>query len=158
MKGQSAIEYLTTYGWMLIVVSVAGGTVYTTVDVSCNRESTGFYSESLSVENFGVNQDNSLALSLENNDFNEMTLQAVNITSDDTSRYVNLSKNVSAGESVQASVPGYELSDGCYEYDVTMIYDRGPLEGQKIQGTLRAPIAAVDLSLPTAPTNLNLYP
>lgn len=158
MKGQSAIEYLTTYGWMLIVVSVAGGTVYTTVDVSCNRESTGFYSESLSVENFGVNQDNSLALSLENNDFNEMTLQAVNITSDDTSRYVNLSKNVSAGESVQASVPGYELSDGCYEYDVTMIYDRGPLEGQKIQGTLKAPIAAMDLSLPTAPTNLNLYP
>ena len=158
MKGQSAIEYLTTYGWMLIVVSVAGGTVYTTMDVSCTSQSTGFYSEALAVENFGVSQDNALAVSVRNNDYSEMTLQGLNVTADGDSRYVNLSKEVSAGESVQASVPGYELSDACYEYDVVMVYDRGPLEGQKLQGTLRAPISAMDLSVPGAPNNLNLYP
>lgn len=31
MKGQSAIEYLMTYGWMLLVVAIVGGAIITTV-------------------------------------------------------------------------------------------------------------------------------
>ena len=31
MKGQTAIEYLMTYGWMLLVVAIVGGAIITTV-------------------------------------------------------------------------------------------------------------------------------
>ena len=30
-KGQSAIEYLMTYGWMLLVVAVTGAAIFATV-------------------------------------------------------------------------------------------------------------------------------
>lgn len=32
LAGQSAIEYLMTYGWMLLVVAIVGGTIFSVVD------------------------------------------------------------------------------------------------------------------------------
>jgi fucose permease len=54
-KGQSAIEYLMTYGWMLLVVAIVGGAVITTVQNNQN-ECTGEIPTSLETaqQGFGV--------------------------------------------------------------------------------------------------------
>jgi len=38
LKGQSAIDYLLTYGWMLIVVAIVVGAVITTVQEDDSRQ------------------------------------------------------------------------------------------------------------------------
>jgi hypothetical protein len=56
-KGQSAIEYLTTYGWMLLAVSAAASVTYTQIGTSCPFEIEGVSSSSgLSVEQLGAKE------------------------------------------------------------------------------------------------------
>lgn len=154
--GQSAIEYVTTYGWMLVAVSVAAGTTYSFVDFSCSRSTSGFYSESITVENFGVTTNDTLVVSFRNEDYNNLEITGMNLTGDDTQRYRNMSQQVDPGSSSVVGLPGYRMSTGCYEYDVTMVYDRGPLEDQKITGTLRAPIETGPIPIPSPPSNLTV--
>lgn len=40
-KGQSAIEYLMTYGWMLLVVAIVGGAIFATIQDQTQIETTG---------------------------------------------------------------------------------------------------------------------
>ena len=44
MKAQSAIEYLMTYGWMLLVVAIVGGAIFSVAQGQAVVESTGFNS------------------------------------------------------------------------------------------------------------------
>jgi len=154
--GQSAIEYVTTYGWMLVAVSVAAGTTYSFVDVSCRQSSSGFYSESINVENFGVTENDTLVISVNNDDYNDLEITGLNLSSENSQRFRNASTEIDPGNTSAVGLPGYQLSEGCYEYDVTMIYDRGPLEDQSISGTLRAPISTGPLPVPDAPSNLSV--
>lgn len=155
--GQSSIEYITTYGWMLVAVSVAAGTTYSFVDFSCQRSTSGFYSESITVENFGVTSNDTLVVSVNNDDYNNLSITGLNLSSEDSQRFRNASTDIDPGDSEAVGLPGYQLSEGCYEYDVTMIYDRGPLEDQKLRGTLRAPIATGPLPVPDTPANLSVW-
>lgn len=41
-KAQSAIEYLMTYGWMLLVVAIAGGAVFSLVSNQGIESVSGF--------------------------------------------------------------------------------------------------------------------
>lgn len=154
--GQSAIEYVTTYGWMLVAVSVAAGTTYSVVDVSCRQSSSGFYSESINVENFGVTSNDTLVISVNNDDYNNLEITGLNLSSENSQRFRNTSTEIGPGNTSAVGLPGYQLAEGCYEYDVTMVYSRGPLEGQSISGTLRAPIATGPLPVPDAPSNLSV--
>jgi len=54
VKGQSAIEYLMTYGWMLLVVAIAGGTVFSVVQGQSIESVNGFSTQDLAIEDFGV--------------------------------------------------------------------------------------------------------
>lgn len=53
MKGQSAIEYLMTYGWMLLVVAIVGGAVFSVAQTDENSSLGGL--SDLAIEQFGVN-------------------------------------------------------------------------------------------------------
>lgn len=154
--GQSAIEYVTTYGWMLVAVSVAAGTTYSFVDFSCARSTSGFYSESISVENFGVTTNDTLVISVKNEDYTNLEITGLNLSREDSYRYRNISTRVDPGKSSIVGLPGYELSEGCYKYEATLVYNRGPLEDQKLRGTIRAPIGPGPLPVPDAPANLTV--
>jgi hypothetical protein len=57
-KGQSAIEYLTTYGWMLLVIAIVGGAIFTTVQNSAQLQESSMPSGSdVDIVNFGVTGD-----------------------------------------------------------------------------------------------------
>jgi hypothetical protein len=54
MKGQSAIEYLMTYGWMLLVVAIVGGAIFATVNGRCVADVSGFTGSDIMVEDIGI--------------------------------------------------------------------------------------------------------
>lgn len=57
-KGQSAIEYLTTYGWMLVVIAIVGGTVFSVVKEESNIKTISSSANSeLELQDFGITRN-----------------------------------------------------------------------------------------------------
>jgi hypothetical protein len=88
-KGQSAIEYLTTYGWMLLVVAIVGAAIFTTISntdgAQANIEGFG---DDISVEEVQVNTDDNLVMSIRNNAApNGVDIHNVTISSDGNTAY-----------------------------------------------------------------------
>ena len=65
-KGQSAIEYLMTYGWMLLVVAIVGGAIFATVSGQCLNDVTGFTGETAEVSDYAVT-DEVIQVEVQNN-------------------------------------------------------------------------------------------
>jgi hypothetical protein len=156
-KGQSAIEYLTTYSWMLLAVSVAAGTTFSTVDRSCERSSFGFYSDNIDFQNFAVDQNDTLLMNLRNDAFEEIEIKNISVQRDEgVFRSRTASTVIPVGEDGTIGLPGYASFDGCSTFEVQIKYDRGPLSSQTISGELRAPYEVTELPVPDAPSNLNV--
>lgn len=151
MKGQSAIEYLVTYGWMVLAVAIVGGVAYNSVSGSCSRSFTGFYADSVSVGSYGIDAQGNFKISLENNEYQTIKVERFNVSSTETTRYKDLSVFVGPGESTDLKVPGYSRSETCQNLQVKMVFDRGPLEGQVVRGTIEAPISVDAVQPPNAP-------
>jgi len=156
MKGQSAIEYLTTYGWMLLAVSVAAGTTFGTLQDSCTRNSAFVNTDTVGIDQFGLTNDGYLSLAVQNNEYERVEVKGLEIDAEYMDRSKNTSVTVEPGEISEVSMPGFSTSGTCRDISVKFIYDRGPLEDQVIEGTLTAQIDMEDLPLPDAPRNLSV--
>lgn len=66
LKGQSGLEYLVTYGWMLIAVSVAGATIYNNLDESCRLEAQSSFGPFPKVADVGKTTGGNIAVELRN--------------------------------------------------------------------------------------------
>jgi hypothetical protein len=82
-KGQSAIEYLTTYGWMLLVVAIAGAAVFSLIG---ERESkvdiSGFGDDDLQVTEFETANDGNLSVQVRHLDRETASIKSVNLSTD----------------------------------------------------------------------------
>jgi hypothetical protein len=87
-KGQSAIEYLTTYGWMLLVVAIVGAAIFTTISntegAQANIEGFG---DDISVEEVQVNTDDNLVMSLKNKAAEGVDIHNVTFSADGNTAY-----------------------------------------------------------------------
>ena len=155
MKGQSAIEYLVTYGWMVLAVAIVGGIAYDSVSGSCSRSFSGFYADSVSVGSFGIDSNGNFRVSLKNDQYQQLNIKKFNVSSSDTTRYKDLDKLVDPGESTALRVPGYSQGESCQTLDVEMEFDRGPLEGQSVKGSIEAPINIDSVTVPSSPSSLD---
>lgn len=141
MKGQSAIEYLTTYGWMVLAVAVVGGIAYANIQASCTRTYADFYTDAVSVEDFGLDGAGDFAVSLKNDRYQELDFNSINITIRDEYRAeTGLSLNLKPGESGQIGVSGFDSSQSCNTLQVDLNFDRGNLSNQEATGIVNAPI------------------
>lgn len=140
MKGQSAIEYLATYGWMILAVSIVAGVAYTNIQASCTRSSSDFYSDAISTNDFGLNGNGDLLISVENSRYEEIKFNSVNVTIDEESRFETLDFNLTSSKQSQISIPGFQSTNGCNTLEVGINFDRGNLSGQQVTGIIRAPI------------------
>lgn len=137
-KGQSAIEYLMTYGWMLLVVAIAGGAIFATVQdsqQSCEQTVEDIQSTQ---QGFGVAEftttSSGLNLELENNQ--QDTVNVTGVTVGATDLTADGSSEVGFGDSVVYSTGSITQSDeGCATLDVTITYDQGDLPGE-MTGTI----------------------
>ena len=142
-KGQSAIEYLMTYGWMLLVVAIVGGAIFATVQGQCQQATAGFSGTDVRIDDFGVSSSNVLQMQLRNGASDPIQVKNITVESQDLDGVAWNSSTVDqmgVGAESQAEVSNgetFENVDGCNTFDVTITYDViGGLDSQQITGTL----------------------
>jgi hypothetical protein len=149
-KGQSAIEYLMTYGWMLLVVAIVGGAIFATVQGQCQQATSGFSGTDVRIDDFGVDSSGALQMQLRNGASDPVNVTSVTVENVDGvgSAYSLQSAfvDMGVGATDSATVGGadaFEQVDGCNTFDVTITYDvTGGLSDQQITGTLTDSIQA----------------
>lgn len=143
-KGQSAIEYLMTYGWMLLVVAIVGGAVITTVQNNQNQcsgeipTSLEAAQQGFGVSQFGVGSGGDAQLVLENSGQQEITINSVSIDGNSAS---GGSSTVGVGGETTYTASGFGTDDSCTEVQVEVDYDQGSLSNQVLNGTIEAKVS-----------------
>lgn len=143
-KGQSAIEYLMTYGWMLLVVAIVGGAVITTVQNNqnqCNGEiptSLEVAQQGFGVSQFGVGSNGDAQLVLENSGQQEITVNNVSIAGEDTNEG---STTVGVGGTTTYTSSGFGTDDSCTEVRIIVDYNQGELQNQVLNGTIESQVS-----------------
>lgn len=140
-KGQSAIEYLMTYGWMLLVVAIVGGAIFATVQGQCTQSTSGFTGGDVIVENFGLDSQGDIQMSVRNGGADTLNVTGAKLVNPDGANLTLASSSVDIGvgnsQSIELqSTDGMESSDGCNNFDLEFTYEMGELTDQQSSGTL----------------------
>ncbi len=131
MKAQSAIEYLMTYGWMLLVVAVVGGAIFSMTDMSTESVS-GFQGQDVIVENFGMNSYGGLELLLLKADPQVDNIS--NLSVDGTEIPVNV--DFSSGNNDDVLYPYVADVSGTDNLDLNLVYNQESLKDVVSSGSL----------------------
>lgn len=144
MKGQSAIEYLITYGWMLLAVGIGGGVAYSTIQPTCQTQVTGFQSNQLAVADEGLIEGDLFAIVLESQAFERITVNRITLETDNNTINRNREVVLDSGEPQIYEIVEINPDDtSCIEADFTINYDLGPLSDQKAVGSAQIPASLV---------------
>lgn len=146
-KAQSAIEYLTTYGWMLLVVSIVSTVAYSLVDPGCREGIRGYVGQEPSVEQFGTGED-FLGLGLGNSRSETLYIQEIALTDIEAgdNRTVAVDTVISPGGLEVASIPMAE--GGCNTYDFSVNYNISTLPDQYSSGRMTVQGNLIDVAPP----------
>ena len=141
-KGQSAIEYLMTYGWMLLVVAIVGGAIFATVQnqrQQCNGEVPAVLeagqNDGFGVTSFGVGTPGA-QVELSNNGQEEVTVQNVQLGGN--SAGASFPVTISVGGSQTFTISSYSPADSCTEAQLDISFDQGTISGQSLSGNITA--------------------
>lgn len=144
MKGQSAIEYLVTYGWMLVAVAIAGGAAYSTIQPQCSTEITEFQSSQISVEDQAITNDDLFAIVLESRASERIIVNNVKLETDNTTIKKNRQVVIDPSQPQLYEIVSVVRDEtSCIEADFTINYDIGPLSSQKATGSAQIPASLV---------------
>lgn len=144
LKGQSAIEYLMTYGWMLLVVAIVGGAIFATVQGQCVETTSGFSGSDIRVEEFGLTGSGNLQMVVQNGgsdpiNVTEATLATRNgdtSMTNSSTELSNLEIDVGGQETITLNDKTLVSSGGCNTFDLSFVYESGALSNQVANGTL----------------------
>lgn len=119
----------------LLIAAIVGGAIFATVqDSECRQETSGFLTEDVQVDDFGVS-DGKLFLSLRNTNVEEIEVRSVDVGSyGNTTNYT-----IPVGDTETYSFEGFEDSE-CSEANVTITYFSEDQE-MEINGTIRGKFA-----------------
>ncbi|MFB6175388.1 MAG: hypothetical protein ABEJ87_05470 [Candidatus Nanohalobium sp.] len=160
MKGQSAIEYLMSYGWMLLVVAIIGGAIYTTVGGRCVTSTSGFSSTDVRVADFGTTGSGELRFNLRNAHPEPIEITNISVTSETSGQTVSsgdLTRIPALGTSTApVSDVYFQEANGCNVIQVQITYDSGGIENQIVTGQFTSKIKMGASALPSQPTSLSL--
>lgn len=158
LKGQSAIEYLTTYGWMLLVIAIVGGTVFTTIQGQTRTSKvSGMTNSEVQVTNFGVNKDGlQMNLRAETDQPVEDAVITIKNSEGEKVEYsANKISSIPVASNEKVTLPGVKQSEVTNTYHVTITYDSGGLQNQQTTGTITGNIKVkFNGTAPAAPTTL----
>lgn len=136
-KGQSAIEYLSTYGWALLAILVVVGAIMQMGVLNpCSQQTPRFVGQGATVSDWAFTGTNSLDIVVEPSN-SDITLTAVNVTLDNGNFYEwTGSQTINQGSTYTASVAtGTEFSAGeCMKAGITLTYDTNSITSAKATG------------------------
>jgi hypothetical protein len=153
-KGQSAIEYLTTYGWMLLVVAIVGGAIFTTVQGQSNiQNSSGLANADVQIANFGItggSGSEALSIELRSAAQDQVEITKINISEQgDNPDSVAYTGDGSAdgqfdggdnvvipvGDTHTFTINEFNNSDTQNTFDIEITYNTGGLDDLQVSGT-----------------------
>ena len=139
-SGQSAIEYLMTYGWMLLVVAIVGGAIFSVAQSESVDTVSGMEGEDAYINEFGVTSEDELGMDIQNRDSNSIVVSEVNVTDPETGEWVykefTSDSSIGVGSDKIFQIPNVTRTDGANTLDITITYDSGALENMRVEGTI----------------------
>jgi hypothetical protein len=143
-KGQSAIEYLMTYGWMLLVVALIGGAVFSLVQGQAIESVSGFTGTEVSINDFGMNSDDELMLSIRNTAADRVKVKAVELEDPETGATTRVlsEKQIEVGDRKTVKVDGFERTSSSNKQNLKIIYGSGGIDDQVVEGTITGKLKA----------------
>jgi hypothetical protein len=148
-KGQSAIEYLTTYGWMLLVVGIAGGSVYTVVqDSSQVSKTSGLANADVQVTDFAVTSEGDLQMVVRAAAAEQVRLNEIELVDQENQNLKAVNAEgftLPVGGSRTVSLSNVQRSENTNTYEVIITYDAGGLNSLQATGTITGPIEIVEV-------------
>ena len=146
LVGQSAVEYLMTYGWMLLVVAIAGGAIFSLTNVSTESVS-GFQGEDVIIENIGQSSYRGLDMGLLRANPGVDRVTEVRVEGYDVPNFLDFP----VGNSEVASHPFVAETSGTNSLDVEIVYNTDTLNDIFSSGTVTG---GYELDVPE---NLNAF-
>lgn len=135
-KGQSAIEYLSTYGWALLAILVVVGAIMQMGVLNpCSKKTPRFTGQGATISEWEFTGTNSLSIVVEPSQ-NDITLGNVSLVTDSGQYAWTGSQPVSTGQTYTAEISGVnELSSSeCLKADVVMTYNTSTIDYAKATG------------------------
>lgn len=142
MKAQSAIEYLISYGWMLIAVSIIGGGLYHYSSPGCNVEVSGVQGQDLRLEDAALTSDDRFNLAFRSSSNRNITVNQVEIGNGSLIQTKSLL--LEPGETKVYEVAETNETEDCVTREIRIQYDIGPLNNQQFYGQVTAPAEFID--------------
>jgi hypothetical protein len=146
LKGQAALEYVTTYGWMLVAVALVGGSIYSQIDRPCNFDTRNLDTNNVVVDKVAVSGESDLMFSFRSMVIDEVKIQQVRLEGNETlysNRTVRLSDS-----SEPVELGNVEPTESCQDYEFTVVYDRGPVPNIKETATFKLPVILDRILIP----------
>ena len=146
-KGQSAIEYLMTYGWMLLVVAVVGGAIFAVVGDQSVESVSGFSGGDVLVDDFGVTSNGNLQLILRNSAGESVEVTGIEVSENGNTAEWSNTQSVGVGSTESVTLNSVEEGQGVSTLDVEIFYDVGGLENLGVSGTISGNFEVVSDSI-----------
>lgn len=145
-KGQSAIEYLTTYGWALLAIIIVGAVLVNMgVFSQCQTTTPRFSGQNVAVDSWSFTAESDMDMTIQAIQ-RDITVTEVAFDWDDDGTYEDnstVSQSISAGSTGTVSLTGLSTSSGeCARGNVRITYDYGSTTGAIAtgSGTLGGPV------------------
>ncbi|MFB6159415.1 MAG: PKD domain-containing protein [Candidatus Nanohalobium sp.] len=123
MKAQSSVEYLVTYGWMLVAVTVVGGVTYQYIDSGCSLQVDSTEGPFPRIVDVGKFNNQTLAFELYNPDRDTQRIDHINFTENgETLAKVDVNREVLGRGRMQIRSNRFSQSKNCNTYKLQINY------------------------------------
>ena len=134
--GQSAIEYLMTYGWMLLVVVIVGSAIFALIQQQDIESVSGFTGGDVVIDDFGTTSNGKLQLLMRNTGSNEVKVNSVNISIGNSWTEWTGTQDIGVGGTESVTLANVTEGDSANNMDATVNYDSGGLEDLEASGSI----------------------
>jgi len=147
LTGQSAIEYLMTYGWMLLVVAVVGGAIFSVAQQQSVESVSGFTGEDVLVDNFGTNAEDELQMVLRNGGAEKIELNTVTVSDGENEavwKPIEDRSEIDVSDTQVATFLQIQEGSEANNLDVRLNYDQGGLTNLESSGSVSGSFEIID--------------
>lgn len=144
-KGQNSLEYLSTYGWMLVVVAIATGIFYTNYvpEEQCNNRVISSMPGNLAITDLATDPQGDLALLIRNEGARSATVQEIVATAGSNTTTLETNNTIPTTDSEDFRLNGTSFTEDCTQVDVEVIYDSPQLGTVSDRATIKGKFTVV---------------
>lgn len=147
LKGQSALENLITYGWMLVAITVISGVIFgANLGNSCELRVDSPFGSSPLISDIARGTDGRIALELRNPQDNAITVEEIRFKKDGELRTsVDLNRNIRGKATAGYKTTNFQDSEDCNTYQLEAEYSAGTLGNLISKSTVEGRVSIVKL-------------